>query len=63
MQLEGLGKLIKILYLIGSRARDLPACSIVVKALCYSMPPAYGNIHAGTELPIAEADHELPPTS
>jgi hypothetical protein len=29
MQLEGLGKLKKYHHLIGNRARDLPACSIV----------------------------------
>jgi hypothetical protein len=29
MQMEGLGKLIKISHLIGSQTHDLPACSIV----------------------------------
>jgi hypothetical protein len=32
---EGLGKLIKIIHLIGSRTRDLPACSIVPQPLRY----------------------------
>jgi hypothetical protein len=37
---EGLGKFEKI-HLIGTRSRDLPACSIM-QLLCYRVPP---NIH------------------
>jgi hypothetical protein len=33
MRPEGLGKLIKFNYLIGSRTRGLPACSIVPETL------------------------------
>jgi hypothetical protein len=32
---EGLGKLIKIINLIGSRTHDLPACSIMPHPLSY----------------------------
>jgi hypothetical protein len=35
---EGLGKLIKFLYLIGSRTRDLPSCSVVPQPLRYHAP-------------------------
>jgi hypothetical protein len=35
VRLEGLGKLKKLIYFIGSRTRDLPACSIVPQPLHY----------------------------
>jgi hypothetical protein len=38
MRPEGLGKLIKFKYLIGSRTRDLPACSMMPHPLRYRMP-------------------------
>jgi hypothetical protein len=34
-RLEGLDKLEKLIHLIGSRARDLPACSTVLQSLSY----------------------------
>jgi hypothetical protein len=37
--LEGLGKLKKCIHLIGSRTRDIPACSIVPYPLHYCVPP------------------------
>jgi hypothetical protein len=33
VRLEGLGKLKKLIHLIGSRIRDLPACSILPQPL------------------------------
>jgi hypothetical protein len=39
---EGLGKLINFNYLIGSRTRDLPACSIVQPLGC-RVPPHVGQ--------------------
>jgi hypothetical protein len=36
---QGLGKLIKIIHLIGSRNRDLPACSIVLQSLLPGKSP------------------------
>jgi hypothetical protein len=38
VRLEGLGNLKKIIYLIGSRTSDLPACSIVPQPLLYRVP-------------------------
>jgi hypothetical protein len=35
---EGLGKLIKIIHLIGSRTRDLPACSTAPQPQRYRVP-------------------------
>jgi hypothetical protein len=35
---EGLGKLKKFNYLIGSRSRDLPACGISPQPLRYRVP-------------------------
>jgi hypothetical protein len=35
VRLEGLDKLKKCIHLIGSRTRDLPACSIVPQRSCY----------------------------
>jgi hypothetical protein len=35
---EGLGKLKKLFYLMGSRTRYLPACTIVPQPLRYSVP-------------------------
>jgi hypothetical protein len=36
VRLEGVGKLIKIFHLMGSRTRDLPACSLVPQPLLIS---------------------------
>jgi hypothetical protein len=36
---EGLGKLKKLIHFIGSRTRDLLACSIVPYPLRYRVPP------------------------
>jgi hypothetical protein len=39
---EGLGKFEEI-HLIGTRSRDLPACSTVPQPLRYRVPPNYNN--------------------
>jgi hypothetical protein len=44
---EGLGKLKKFVHLIGSRIRDLPACSLVLQPLCYRVL-LEGNIKNNT---------------
>jgi hypothetical protein len=38
MRPEGLGKLKEFIHLIGSRTRDLPACSIMPQPLRYRVP-------------------------
>jgi hypothetical protein len=43
---EGLGKLKEFIHLIGSRTRDLPACSIVPQPLRYRVPPPYYVIYS-----------------
>jgi hypothetical protein len=43
VRLEGLGKLKKIIYLIGPRTRDLSACSIVAQPTTHSQN-ILGNI-------------------
>jgi hypothetical protein len=39
MRTDILGKLKKLIYLIGSRSRDLPTCSIVLQPLRYRVLP------------------------
>jgi hypothetical protein len=43
---EGLGKLMKIIHLIGPRTHDLLACSVAPEPLHYCVPPI--NINNGT---------------
>jgi hypothetical protein len=44
VRLEGLGKLKKV-HLIGTRTRDLPACSIVSQPTTLPRPPYNNNNH------------------
>jgi hypothetical protein len=45
MRLEGLGKLKKKIHLIGTRTRDLPACSIVPQPTTIPRATAIKEIH------------------
>jgi hypothetical protein len=53
VRLEGLGELMKIIRLIGSRTRDLPACRVVLQPLRYYRAPFPGKFLA---LILFEAD-------
>jgi hypothetical protein len=44
VQPEGLGKLIKIIHLIGSRTRDLPVCNIALTTMLHHAPGQIGII-------------------
>jgi hypothetical protein len=44
VRLEGLGKLKKKIHLIGTRTRDLPACTIVPQPTTLPRAPSYMNI-------------------
>jgi hypothetical protein len=41
---EGLGKLKKLIHRIGSRTRDLPACSVMPQPLYYRVPLVAADI-------------------
>jgi hypothetical protein len=45
MQLEELGKLIKVNYLIQSQTCDLLACNMVPQSLCYCVLPGVNVVY------------------
>jgi hypothetical protein len=49
---EGLGKLKTLIYLIGSRTRDLPACSVVPQLPSKSFPIIYLFVYAVVSISI-----------